>query len=131
MTRRPPRSTRTDTLFPYTTLFRARLRQRRRLLSRCDAAAVVAALQHVQLRDQGAARAAGRAFPRRHGPPGHHGPLDGRARRPPQPPEESRRLQVGLGLTTDRPASPLERKSVLRGKICSVTVYLSGPTITK
>src|SRR3546814_2999952 len=26
MTRRPPRSTRTDTLFPYTTLFRSRLR---------------------------------------------------------------------------------------------------------
>src|SRR3546814_14502688 len=28
--RRPPRSTRTDTLFPYTTLFRSRLRRRRR-----------------------------------------------------------------------------------------------------
>src|SRR3546814_8657218 len=28
MIRRPPRSTRTDTLFPYTTLFRARLGQR-------------------------------------------------------------------------------------------------------
>src|SRR3546814_11997945 len=27
MIRRPPRSTRTDTLFPYTTLFRSRLRQ--------------------------------------------------------------------------------------------------------
>src|SRR3546814_7244572 len=27
MLRRPPRSTRTDTLFPYTTLFRSRLRQ--------------------------------------------------------------------------------------------------------
>src|SRR3546814_5975982 len=27
MTRRPPRSTRTDTLFPYTTLFRSRLGQ--------------------------------------------------------------------------------------------------------
>src|SRR3546814_17024792 len=27
MRRRPPRSTRTDTLFPYTTLFRSRLRQ--------------------------------------------------------------------------------------------------------
>src|SRR3546814_5323260 len=36
MIRRPPRSTRTDTLFPYTTLFRSRLRcrehRRRRLL---------------------------------------------------------------------------------------------------
>src|SRR3546814_16219795 len=28
--RRPPRSTRTDTLFPYTTLFRSRCRRRRR-----------------------------------------------------------------------------------------------------
>src|SRR3546814_10824978 len=28
MIRRPPRSTRTDTLFPYTTLFRSRLRSR-------------------------------------------------------------------------------------------------------
>src|SRR3546814_8005969 len=31
MIRRPPRSTRTDTLFPYTTLFRSRLRSRRLL----------------------------------------------------------------------------------------------------
>src|SRR3546814_8775911 len=30
MLRRPPRSTRTDTLFPYTTLFRSRRRARRR-----------------------------------------------------------------------------------------------------
>src|SRR3546814_7331445 len=29
MIRRPPRSTRTDTLFPYTTLFRSRIRKRR------------------------------------------------------------------------------------------------------
>src|SRR3546814_16834032 len=29
MIRRPPRSTRTDTLFPYTTLFRSRLHHRR------------------------------------------------------------------------------------------------------
>src|SRR3546814_11032307 len=32
MIRRPPRSTRTDTLFPYTTLFRSRRRDRARLL---------------------------------------------------------------------------------------------------
>src|SRR3546814_4187888 len=31
MIRRPPRSTRTDTLFPYTTLFRSRLGQRPRV----------------------------------------------------------------------------------------------------
>src|SRR3546814_20064860 len=32
MIRRPPRSTRTDTLFPYTTLFRSGARQRRRVI---------------------------------------------------------------------------------------------------
>src|SRR3546814_21199895 len=32
MIRRPPRSTRTDTLFPYTTLFRSRERGKRRFL---------------------------------------------------------------------------------------------------
>src|SRR3546814_6632657 len=32
MIRRPPRSTRTDTLFPYTTLFRSPRRDRRRVL---------------------------------------------------------------------------------------------------
>src|SRR3546814_10427151 len=31
MIRRPPRSTRTDTLFPYTTLFRSTLRRRRKV----------------------------------------------------------------------------------------------------
>src|SRR3546814_20712773 len=35
MIRRPPRSTRTDTLFPYTTLFRTSAGFRRELASRC------------------------------------------------------------------------------------------------
>src|SRR3546814_14884336 len=39
MIRRPPRSTRTDTLFPYTTLFRSRLPQPAHV---CDAPAAVA-----------------------------------------------------------------------------------------
>src|SRR3546814_3157440 len=40
MIRRPPRSTRTDTLFPYTTLFRSRVGKRlRRLVDRLIAAA--------------------------------------------------------------------------------------------
>src|SRR3546814_2033254 len=46
MIRRPPRSTRTDTLFPYTTLFRSLLRSRRRNLllgSACGAALALAA----------------------------------------------------------------------------------------
>src|SRR3546814_17549811 len=56
MIRRPPRSTRTDTLFPYTTLFRSDpvgviLRQAeavaRRLLDRSDGGGVAARHQHV------------------------------------------------------------------------------------
>src|SRR3546814_7562319 len=35
MIRRPPRSTRTDTLFPYTTLFRSTARARRWVVARC------------------------------------------------------------------------------------------------
>src|SRR3546814_1017561 len=35
MIRRPPRSTRTDTLFPYTTLFRSQVRQHRQLHPAC------------------------------------------------------------------------------------------------
>src|SRR3546814_1873140 len=37
MIRRPPRSTRTDTLFPYTTLFRSPPRAHRRSVPRCRA----------------------------------------------------------------------------------------------
>src|SRR3546814_8773167 len=40
MIRRPPRSTRTDTLFPYTTLFRSYLGFRRSSLYRCFEAAI-------------------------------------------------------------------------------------------
>src|SRR3546814_14906683 len=47
MLRRPPRSTRTDTRVPYTTLFRSRLAKRLRLEG--HAAAVVAALVARQL----------------------------------------------------------------------------------
>src|SRR3546814_7330753 len=42
MIRRPPRSTRTDTLFPYTTLFRSWRLQRRRSDDGLGAAAVAA-----------------------------------------------------------------------------------------
>src|SRR3546814_15939031 len=41
MRRRPPRSTRTDTLFPYTTLFRSKWRQ---LVKKFSSAVFVAAL---------------------------------------------------------------------------------------
>src|SRR3546814_6633997 len=36
MNQRPPRSTRTDTLFPYTTLFRSRLQHERDAIARLD-----------------------------------------------------------------------------------------------
>src|SRR3546814_2101592 len=42
MIRRPPRSTRTDTLFPYTTLFRSRLQRAREDGSRSDQIVAVA-----------------------------------------------------------------------------------------
>src|SRR3546814_15237027 len=47
MIRRPPRSTRTDTLFPYTTLFRSTLRRmlsRRRFIAASTSAVALAAL---------------------------------------------------------------------------------------
>src|SRR3546814_7130184 len=47
MIRRPPRSTRTDTLFPYTTLFRSRARQSRR-----DAADGLVELEQVRRQDR-------------------------------------------------------------------------------
>src|SRR3546814_2374873 len=40
MIRRPPRSTRTDTLFPYTTLFRSTLARRRRHIADGDGSVV-------------------------------------------------------------------------------------------
>src|SRR3546814_6298711 len=48
MTRRPPRSTRTDTLFPYTTLFRSRIKIDRSFIAAMrgspDAQAIVVAI---------------------------------------------------------------------------------------
>src|SRR3546814_4780805 len=41
MIRRPPRSTRTDTLFPYTTLFRSAIAIKRALLSVSDKTGIV------------------------------------------------------------------------------------------
>src|SRR3546814_5689482 len=47
MIRRPPRSTRTDTLFPYTTLFRALSRDERHRLAHQDAGGLVVQRQQV------------------------------------------------------------------------------------
>src|SRR3546814_1093267 len=41
MIRRPPRSTRTDTLFPYTTLFRSRPRARQTCVYRLDSSVFI------------------------------------------------------------------------------------------
>src|SRR3546814_18267897 len=51
MIRRPPRSTRTDTLFPYTTLFRSQVLHLRRLAFAVPGDAVRKIVHHVQARD--------------------------------------------------------------------------------
>src|SRR3546814_13143475 len=50
MLRRPPRSTRTDPLFPYTTLFRSRLAQRRAETADEARLVVVDDVEHVALK---------------------------------------------------------------------------------
>src|SRR3546814_4725323 len=58
MIRRPPRSTRTDTLFPYTTLFRSKARRRARSggAARQDDGRAAAARHRQGQRDHGDAR---------------------------------------------------------------------------
>src|SRR3546814_5819884 len=46
MIRRPPRSTRTDTLFPYTTLFRSRCGERARKNAPCSPALCIHVIEH-------------------------------------------------------------------------------------
>src|SRR3546814_948074 len=46
MIRRPPRSTRTDTLFPYTTLFRSAVGDAREILEQGFARRLIAAARH-------------------------------------------------------------------------------------
>src|SRR3546814_2505459 len=70
MIRRPPRSTRTDTLFPYTTLFRSRLRHAARRYRRvvgCDHLPYPAPLWREQLGLEPGARWTARAFQHREG----------------------------------------------------------------
>src|SRR3546814_14654012 len=52
MIRRPPRSTRTDTLFPYTTLFRSARRQAKDRAAQCDLAAAPDAFLEIIAADQ-------------------------------------------------------------------------------
>src|SRR3546814_14634503 len=52
MIRRPPRSTRTDTLFPYTTLFRSQLRQYVRRVPVSGKSAALCAVFFMEARDR-------------------------------------------------------------------------------
>src|SRR3546814_12030324 len=126
MIRRPPRSTRTDTLFPYTTLFRS---------ARCDAAAAQ--------RSRGAEADSQRARPP--SPAGHradrqgpgdgppHGPQAGPRRLRHQAPFEPRYRPAGAR-PGRRHAKHLPRPLVLQadrhgagaGKDGVVTITLSG-----
>src|SRR3546814_9422287 len=68
MLRRPPRSTRTDTLFPYTTLFRSRARSRRPrqpALGHRHVARVRPRRHAVGRHARGAGEVPGRAYPAR------------------------------------------------------------------
>src|SRR3546814_16841799 len=117
MIRRPPRSTRTDTLFPYTTLFRsARPRG-------CDRRAPTA------LRERLKRPAA--EYPRR--PPRHRSCCDtARGRSPHGATQPVPRLQARYARQAlPRPPAPsrppsLDPKSVVEGKRVSVRVSLGG-----
>src|SRR3546814_5344842 len=61
MIRLPPRSTRTDTLFPYTTLFRSAAIRRRRQCEGC--AARFTTFERIQLRDFWVVKSEGRREP--------------------------------------------------------------------
>src|SRR3546814_20911872 len=93
MIRRPPRSTRTDTLFPYTTLFRSYASPRRQMLRGLATVAL------------GGLLAACQVVPKTQGPP-------------PPPPENPDAIEPGLPTDTDRhrvallvPETGTDRKS--------------------
>src|SRR3546814_11561267 len=114
MIRRPPRSTRTDTLFPYTTLFRSRL------------------LRHLRGPGAAADRQAGK--PRRPGldtdlPGGVHDP-GGHSLRPvlPRSPQRGARPAVS---GSPHAAGIGDRKSGVSRKSVSVRVALGGRRLIK
>src|SRR3546814_17016829 len=125
MIRRPPRSTRTDTLFPYTTLFRSPARA-------SDPPVVTIA--------QGALSGSGE--PGLHifkGIPYAAPPVGERRWKPPAPPVrwQGRRDATRFGPSCLQPpvpatslyADPPDRKSVVSGKRVSVRVALGGRRI--
>src|SRR3546814_12570539 len=112
MVRRPPRSTRTDTLFPYTTLFRSAWRRTRRTGTSASSRGVI--------RDWGL------GIRRRFSKPTipETGALD-----PPIPNLESR-IQAPVQLA-DTGLLGRDRKSVVSGKSVSVRVDLGGRSSIK
>src|SRR3546814_14351497 len=128
MIRRPPRSTRTDTLFPYTTLFRSPGGGTTRCRSLCGR----------RCTDHGPLSPAHRKPSRQRGRPyerstvGHY-----RTRSPACGPEgrTSRNLQQSEQATTRhrncQQARPEARRSADRGKSWSAQVELGGRSLTK
>src|SRR3546814_20161257 len=115
MIRRPPRSTRTDTLFPYATLFRsAVLHHRRAARGRRRHRAVL--LRRLPRHEQGRARLLRNRTPRRHAEEHHRPPAAARrAVRLPRLPrlrtEARRAVLEGVGV----PARPAARTARQRG----------------
>src|SRR3546814_14400274 len=112
MIRRPPRSTRTDTLFPYTTLFRSSL-------VRADSATDGQAHQEAR-------RGPG---PEGGGDPPGLGPRPVRYQTVGFRQPRSKKARADARFSPD-PASP-DRKSVVQGKRVSVRVDLGGRRIIK
>src|SRR3546814_15655109 len=118
MIRRPPRSTRTDTLFPYTTLFRSAGGDRRpartaasdpRLPRACETA------QHLYRQAAGDGQS-------RHRPRAHQLPPGGRGDRAPG---------VERSQPAEHPDPTRKRKSVVSDKSVSVRVDHGGRTTIK
>src|SRR3546814_10927109 len=131
MTRRPPRSTRTDTLFPYTTLFRSVPPHRQR-------AAATATTPHASAVSSPSAirrkRPPGRRETSPPDPPARPGRnRNGPHRQGPSPRRRDRRSifrQCRYELPPYAPQSPRvrtqDRKSAVQGKSVSVRVDLGG-----
>src|SRR3546814_12482663 len=121
MLRRPPRSTRTDTLFPYTTLFRSRF-------GVCDDARTSAA----SLVKSGLGRTRIMAKVKHPPAPCEMGEETARLRALPWQEKEKGRDERPTDQSADDDGDEEERKSVVQGKRVSVRVGLGGRrTITK
>src|SRR3546814_11844029 len=123
MIRRPPRSTRTDTLFPYTTLFRS-----------APPAAPTAD------RGREAGRVAGQALRFRWRPWGggsgcagrpQYSSLRGAERRSNLPPSPLRVVATSAKAPPHAHRLPGDRKSAVEGKSMSVRVYFGGRRLIK